>query len=83
MSSGGPKMVYGVAGNGRKIANFPMVQGGSHRRFAGSIPARLGAVRREIPPAGLSGSCAPPRPVRVVGGRPVVSCLVRSLTARS
>ena len=63
-----------------KITNFPVVHGGSRRRFAGSIPARPAAVRREIPPTGSSGCCAPPRPARVAGGRPVVSRLVRSLT---
>ena len=71
---------YGVAGNGRKITNFSVVHGGSRRRFAGPIPARPASVRREIPPAGSSGCCPPPRPARVVGGRPVVSRLVRSLT---
>ena len=86
MSSGGPKMVersYGVAGNGRKITNFSVVHGGSRRRFAGPIPARLAVVRLEFPPEGSSGCCAPSRPVRVTGGRPVVSRLVRSLTARN
>ena len=66
MSSGGPKMVersYGVAGNGRNITNFPVVHGGSRRRFAGPISVRPAAVRREIPPAGSSGCCAPSRPV--------------------
>ena len=73
-----------MAGNGQKIMNFPVVHGGSRRRrFAGPIPARLEAVRREIPPAGSSGCCSPPRPTRVTGGRPVVSRLVRSLTARN
>ena len=84
MSSGGPKMVemsYGVAGNGRKITNFQVVHGGSRRRFEGPIPGRPAAVRREIPSAGSSGCCAPPRPSRVAGGRPVVSRLVRSLMA--
>ena len=85
MSSGGPKMVersYGVVGNGRKITNFLVVHGGSRRLFAGSIPARPAAVSRKIPPTGSYGCCAPPRPARVAGGRPVVSLLVRSLTAR-
>ena len=71
MSSGGPKMVemrYGVAGNGRKNTNFPVVHGGSRRRFAGPIPARPTAVRREIAPTGSSGCCAPPRLARVAGG---------------
>ena len=45
--------------------------------------ARPAAIRREIPPAGSSGCCAPPRLASVTGGRPVVSCLVRSLTARN
>ena len=84
MSSGGPKMVemsYGVAGNGQKIMNFPVVQEGSRRRFAGPIPALPRAVHHEIPPVGSSGCYAPPRPARVAGGRPVVSRLVRSLTA--
>ena len=76
---GWPEMV----GNGQKIMNFPVVHGGSHRRFAGPIPARPTAVRREIPPAGSSGYCAPPRLARVAGGLPVVSRLVRSLTARN
>ena len=71
-----------MAENDRKITNFPVVHGGSHCCFAGPIPARLTAVRREIPPAGSSGCCAPSRPARVTGGRPVVSRLVRSLTAR-
>ena len=85
MSSGGPKMVemsYGVAGNGRKITNFPVVHGGRRRRFAGPIPTRPAAVRRKIPPAGLSRCGAPSRPARVAGGRPVVPRLVQSLTAR-
>ena len=77
------EMSYGVAGNGRKNTNFPVVHGGSRRRFAGPIPARPAAVRREIAPTGSSGCCAPPRPARVTGGRPVVSRLVRSLTARN
>ena len=77
------EMSYGVAKNGRKITNFPVVHGSSRRRFAGPIPARPAAVRREIPPAGSSGCCAPPRLARVTGGRPVVSRLVRSLTARN
>ena len=72
-----------MAGNGRKITNFPVVHGGNRRRFAGSIPLRPAAVRSEIPLAGSSGCCAPPRPARVAGGRPVVSCPVRSLTARN
>ena len=86
MSSGGPKMVemiYGVAGNGRKIMNFPVVHNGNCSRFAGQIPVRPAAVRREIPLEGSSGCCAPPRPTRVTSGRPVVSRLVRSLTARN
>ena len=88
MSSGGPKMVemsYGVAGSGRngwKIMNFSVVHGGRHRRFAGPIPARSAAVRREIPPAGSSGCGAPSRSARVPGGRPVVPRLVQSLMAR-
>ena len=76
---GWPEMVE----NGRKITNFPVVHGGSRRRFASPIPPRPEAVRREIPPAGLSGCCAPPRLAHVTGGRPVVSRLVRSLTARN
>ena len=48
---GWPKM----AKNGRKIMNFPVVHGGSRRRFAGPILARPAAVRREIPLAGSSG----------------------------
>ena len=86
MSSGGPKMVemsYGVAENGRKIMNFPVVRGGSRRRFAGPIPASPAVVHHEIPQAGSSGCCAPPRLARVTGGRPVVSRLVRFLTARN
>ena len=70
-----------VAGNGRKIMNFLVVHGGRRRRFACPIPERPAAVRREIPPEGLSGCCAPPRPARVAGGRPVVPRLVLSLTA--
>ena len=65
MSSGGPKMVersYGVAGSGRKITNFLVVQGGRRHRFAGPIPTRSVAVRHEIPPEGSSGCCAPSRP---------------------
>ena len=50
---------------------------------AAASPARPVAVRSEIPPAGSSGCCAPPRPARVTGGRLVVSRLVRSLTARN
>ena len=72
-----------VAESGRKIMNFLVVHGGCRRRFAGSIPARPAAVRREIPPEGSSGCCAPSRLVHVAGGRPVVPRLVRSLTARS
>ena len=86
MSLRGPKMVemiYGVAGNGRKITNFLMVHGGSRRRFADPFMARLAEVRREIPPAGSSGCCTPPRSAGVAGGRPVVSRLVRSLTVES
>ena len=75
---GGPEM----AGNGRKIMNFPVVHGGSRRRFAGPISTSPAAVRREIPQAGSSGCCATSMPARVAGGRPVVSRLVRSLTAR-
>ena len=77
------EMIFGVAENGRKITNFPVVYGGSRRRFAGPIPARPAAVRREFPPARSSGRCAPPSPAHVTGGRPVVSRLVRSLTARN
>ena len=61
--------------------NFLVVHGGRRRRFAGSIPARPEAVRREIPPEGSSGCCEPPRPARVAGGLPVVPRLVQSLTA--
>ena len=71
-----------MAGNGRKIMNFPVIHGGRRRRFAGSIPARPAAVHREIPPAGSSRCGAPSRLARVVGGRPVVPRLVQSLTAR-
>ena len=71
-----------MAGNGRKITNFLVVHGGRRRRFAGPISARPEAVRREIPLDGSSGCCAPPRPARVAGGRPVVPSLVRSLMAR-
>ena len=38
------------------------------RRFTGPILARPTTVLSEIPPAGSSGCCAPPRPVRVAGG---------------
>ena len=71
-----------MAENGRKITNFLMVHGGRCRRFAGPIPARPEVIRREIPPEGSSGCCAPPRLARVSGVRPVVPRLVRSLTAR-
>ena len=71
-----------VVGNGRKITNFLVVHGGRRRRFAGPIPTRSAAVRREFPPEGSSGCCAAPRPARVADGRPVVPRLVRSLTAR-
>ena len=71
-----------VAKNGRKITNFLVVQGGRRRRFAGPIPARPVAVRREIPLEGSSGCCTPPRLERVVGGRLVMPRLVRSLRAR-
>ena len=71
-----------VARKWPKITNFPMVHGGRRRRFAGPIPTRPMAVRREIPPAGSSGCGAPSTPARVAGGRPVVPRLVRSLTAR-
>ena len=86
MSSRGPKLVemtFWVAENGRKITNFLVVHGGSRRRFVGLIQARPAAVRCEIPPVGSSRCCAPPRPARVACGRPVVSRLVRSLTARN
>ena len=85
MSSGGPKMVersYGVAESGRKITNFPVVHGARRCHFAGLIPARPVAVRREISPAGSSGCGAPSRLARVTGGRPVMPRLVQSLTAR-
>ena len=72
-----------MALNGRKITNFSVVHGGSRRRFAGPISARPAAVRREIQLAGSSGCCEPPRLARVAGGRPVVSRLVRFLTARN
>ena len=71
-----------VAGKWPKITNFPVVHGGRRRRFAGTIPARPAAVRREIPPTGSSGCGAPSRPARVAGGRPVVPRLVQSLSAR-
>ena len=71
-----------VAVNGRKIMNFLVVHGGRRRRFAGPIPARPAAVRREIPPEGSSGCCAPPSQARVAGGRPVVPRLVRFFMAR-
>ena len=72
-----------MAGNGRKIKNFPVVHGGRRRRrFVGLIPARPAAVLFEIPPAGSSGCGAPSRSARVTGGRPVVPFLVQSLTAR-
>ena len=61
-----------VVGNGQKITNFLVVYDGRRRRFTGLIPARPVAVRREIPLEGSSGCCAPPRPARVAGGRPVV-----------
>ena len=64
-----------------KITNFLVVHGGRRRRFAGPIPTRPAEVRSEIPPEGSSGCCAPSRPARVAGGRPVVPRLVRSLTA--
>ena len=70
-----------VAGKWPKITNFPVVHGGCRRRFAGPIPARPAAVRREIPPEGSFGCGAPSRPARVTGGRPVVPRLVRFLTA--
>ena len=88
MSSGGPKMMernYGwpeVAGKWPEITNFPVVHGGRRCRFAGLIPARPAAVRREIPLTGSSGCGAPSRPARVAGGRPVVPRLVQSLSAR-
>ena len=72
----------GWPGSGRKIMNFPVVHSGRRHLFAGPIPARPAAVRREIPPAGSSGCGAPSRPARVSGGRPVVPRLVQSLTAR-
>ena len=65
-----------------EITNFMVAQVGCRRRFAGSIQASPIADRREIPPEGSSGCCAPSRPARVAGGRPVVPRLVRSLTAR-
>ena len=72
-----------VAGKWPKIMNFSMVHDGRRRRFAGPIPARPEAVRREISPAGSSGCGAPSRPARVGGGRPVVPRLVQSLSARN
>ena len=71
-----------VAGKCPKITNFPMVHGGHRRRFAGPIPARPTAVRREIPPVGSYGCDTPSRPARVTGGRPMVPRLVQSLSAR-
>ena len=59
-----------------KITNFLVVHCGHRRRFAGPIPARPAAVRREIPPEGSSGCCAPSRPAHVTGGRSVVPRLV-------
>ena len=88
MSSGGPKMVersYGVAESGRRWPENHKFSGGSRwppPPFAGPIPARSAAIRLEIPLAGSSGCGAPSRPARVAGGRPVVPCLVQSLTAR-
>ena len=70
-----------VAGYGRKITNFPVVNDGRRRRFADPIPARPAAVRREIPPAGSSGCGTPSRSTRFIGGRSVVPRLVQSLTA--
>ena len=70
-----------VAGKWPKITNFPVVHGGRRLRFAGPIPARPAAVPREIPPVGSSGCGTPSRPARVAGDRPVVPCLVQSLTA--
>ena len=71
-----------VAGKWPEITNFLVVHGGCRRRFAGPIPVRPVAIRREIPSEGSSGCWAPSRPARVAGGRPVVPRLVRSLTAR-
>ena len=71
-----------VAEKWPEIMNFPVVHGGHRRRFAGPIPARPAAVVREIPLAGSSGCGAPSRPTRVADGRPVVPCLVQSITAR-
>ena len=71
-----------VAEKWPKITNFLVVHGGCRRRFSSPIPAGPAAVRREIPPEGSSGCCAPSRPARVSGGRQVVPRLVRSLTAR-
>ena len=72
-----------VAEKWSKIMNFPVVHGGRRRRrFAGPIPTRPAAVRREIPPAGSSGCGTPSRLARVAGGRPVVPRLVQSLSAR-
>ena len=71
-----------MAGKWPEITNFLVVHGGRRRRFASPIPARPTAVRHEIPPEGSSGCCAPSSLARVIGGRPVVPRLVRSLTAR-
>ena len=71
-----------VAGKWPEITNFLVVHGGRRSCFADPIPGRPAAVRREIPPAGSSGCGAPSRLARVADGRPVVPCLVQSLSAR-
>ena len=63
--------------NGRKSQTFWLFTVAA----AAASPARPAAVRREIPPEGSSGCCAPSRPARVTGGWLVVPRLVQSLTA--
>ena len=71
-----------MAENGRKSQEQSDDHGGRCRRFAGPIPARLGAVGREILPAAASGCPLPPWPVRVAGGWPEVPPSVQSSTTR-
>ena len=60
-----------VAEKWPEITNVSVVHGGRRRRFAGPIPERPAAVRREIPPTGLSGCGAPSRPAGGASSGPI------------
>ena len=71
-----------VAKNGRKSQEQSGDHGGSRRRFAGPIPARLVAVGREILSVVASGCPLPAWPARVAGGWPEMPPSVQSSTTR-